>query len=101
MGMKKSSALGVLAFAMAMSATTDDSFSITERGNTGNGKQPKLPEQRKHIPFNKEEGVLKMIEDYNLVKQGKSKKGIGKQSRIKKRVDEWLKSGMLDETDLN
>ena len=100
MGMKKSSALGLMAFAMAMSATTDDSFAITERGNVGNGKQPKLPEPRKHTPFNKEEGVLKMIEDYNLIKQGKSKKGIIKQSRIKNKVDEWLKSGMLDESDL-
>jgi hypothetical protein len=101
MGMKKSSALSLMAFAMAMSATTDDSFAITERGNVGSGKQPKLPEPKKHVPFKKQEGVLKMIEDYNLIIQGKSKKGITKQSRIKKKVDEWLKSGMLDELDLN
>jgi hypothetical protein len=101
MGMKKSSALGLIHFAMAMSATTDDSFAITERGNVGSGKQPKLPEPIKYTPFKNQEGVLKMIEDYNLIRQGKSKKGIVKQYRIKKRVDEWLKSGMLNETDLN
>lgn len=98
MGMKKSNALALMSFAMMMSAT-DDTFAITERGNVGNDK-PKLPEPIKHVPFNKEEGVLKMIKDYNLIKQGKSKKGITKQARIKKRVDEWLKSGMLDESDL-
>ena len=93
---------------MMMSAT-DDTFEITKSGNVGKNKpklpeprsnKPKLPEPKKHVPFNKEEGVLKMIEDYNLIKQGKSKKGITKQARIKKRVDEWLKSGMLDESDL-
>ncbi len=41
-----------------------------------------------------------MIKDYNLIKQGKSKKGINKQARIKRRVVEWLKSGMLNESDL-
>ena len=83
---------------LAMSA---ESMNITERGSVGSGRKPKQPEPKKHIPFNKEEGVLKMIEDYNLIKQGKSKKGITKQARIKNRVDEWLKSGMLDESDLN
>lgn len=81
--------------ALAMSA---ESMDITERGSD---RKPKHPEPKKHTPFNKQEGVLKMIEDYNLIKQGESKKGIIKQARIKNRVDEWLKSGMLDESDLN
>ena len=97
MGMKKSIALmSMMALAMA-----NEGMDITERGSVKSGKQPKRNEPRKHVPFNKEENVLKMIEDYNLIKQGKSKKGITKQARIKKRVGEWLKSGMLKEEDLN
>tara|TARA_R110000851_G_scaffold90604_1_gene197883 strand:- start:545 stop:823 length:279 start_codon:yes stop_codon:yes gene_type:complete len=53
-----------------------------------------------HVPFKEEEGVLKMIEDYNLIKQGKSKKGAIKQNRIKSKINEWLKSGMLNKNDL-
>jgi hypothetical protein len=100
MGMKKS-IIGVIGMAMALGAAADDSFPITERGNTGKGRQPRRPEPRKHTPFNKQEGILKMIKDYNLIQQGKSKKGISKQSRIKTQVDEWLKSGMLKDTDLH
>ncbi len=96
MGMKKSIALMSM-MALAMST---EGMDITERGSVGSGIKPKLPEPKKHTPFNKEEGVLKMIKDYNLIKQGKSKKGINKQARIKRRVVEWLKSGMLNESDL-
>ena len=95
MGMKKSIALMSM-MALAMSA---EGMDITERGSVASSK-PKRPEPRKHAPFNKQERVLKMIEDYKLIRQGKSKKGIIKQSRIKNKVDEWLKSGMLDESDL-
>lgn len=96
MGMKKSIALMSI-MALAMSA---EGMEVTQRGNVGSGRQPKLPKPKKHTPFKKQEGVLKMIEDYKLIKQGKSKKGISKQARIKNRIDKWLKSGMLDESDL-
>ena len=87
---------------LAMMASTMESQTntITGRGSIGTSRQPKLTEPRKHVPFKEEEGVLKMIEDYHLIKQGKSKKGIGKQNRIKNRINEWLKSGMLNEIDL-
>ena len=96
--MKKSSALGLMAFAMAMSAT-ENGFKVTEQ--VGSDKKPEPIKPREVIPFNQCEGVSNMIKDYNLIKQGKSKKGIIKQSRIKNKVDEWLKSGMLNESDLN
>ena len=80
--------------ALAMSG---EGMKITESESVTSGKQP---EPRERTPFNKKKGVLKMIEDYNLIKQGKSKKGIIKQSRIKNKVDEWLKSGKLSESDI-
>ena len=100
MGMKKSSALGLMAFAMAMSATTDDSFAITERGNVGNGKQPGPIKRKEPTPFNKQDGVLKMINDFKLIIEGKSKKNHLKQMRIKRKIDEWLEKGFLNLEDL-
>lgn len=92
--MKKSSALALMSFALAMSATTEDAFKIIERGNTGGNNPPKLP-PRKHIPFHEESGILKMIEDYNLIQQGKSKKGKIKQARIISKIEFYLESGSL------
>lgn len=100
MGMKKGYLGGILAIAMAMEAMSATDFPITERGNLGTGREPKLSKPRKHTPFKENEGVLKMIEDYNLIRRGESKKGIFKQKRIKDKIDEWLKSGMLNEDDL-
>jgi hypothetical protein len=97
--MKKTALLGLMGMALAMQASTQD-FEITERGNTGTGKKPGPKKSSEPTPFNKQEGVLNMIQDYNLIKKGESKKGIIKQSRIKNKVDEWLKSGMLKEEDL-
>jgi hypothetical protein len=97
--MKKTALLGLMGMALAMQASTQD-FEITERGNTGTKKKPQPKKSSEPTPFNKQEGVLNMIQDYNLIKKGESKKGIIKQSRIKNKVDEWLKSGMLKEEDL-
>lgn len=98
MGMKKQIAMaGMMGLEMAM-LDQPDMYDITERDTTPKTKPKPI---KKPVPFNKEEGVLKMIEDYNLIRQGKSKKGITKQARIKNRIDEWLKSGMLEESDLN
>lgn len=102
MGMKKIAGLGglgLIGLALAMSAQSQD-FTLTERGNVGNGKLPEPKKSKPPTPFAKEEGVLKMIDDYNLIRKGESKKGIFKQKRIKDKVDEWLKSGMLTEDDL-
>src|SRR5690625_1678795 len=99
MGIKKSTALNLLGFAMAMSATTED-FNITERGKVGNGKKSEPKKVKPLTPFAKRDGVLKLIEEYNLIAKGKSKKGILKQSRIKAKVDKWLMDGWLKEEDL-
>ena len=52
----------------------------------------------KNVPFHKEEGVLKMIADYKLIKKGESKKGIIKQTRITSKIDNWIKEGKLDKS---
>ena len=50
--------------------------------------------------FLESDGVIKMIKDYNEIIEGKSKKGLRKQNMIKAKINDWLKSGMLKETDL-
>jgi len=97
--MKKSAVIGLMGFAIAMSAN-ENGLNIVEQGNVGSGRNPEPIKPREVIPFNKSEGVINIINDYNLIKKGKSKKGITKQSRIKNKVDEWLKSGMLSESDI-
>ena len=92
---------GYAMLAAMLSETTGHSSYINERGSLGNGKQRNPPEINDYRPFNKQDGVLRTIKDYNLIKQGKSKKGIIKQSRIIKRINDWIKSGLLSQTDLN
>lgn len=99
--MKKSRALGFLGFALAMASAMEDSFPITERGNVGSGDDSKPNQPTGPTPFNKQDGVLKTIQDYNLILNGKSKKGKAKQSRIKSKVKEWLELGWIKESDLN
>ena len=98
MGMKKSSALGLLAFAMAMSST-EDSFNITERGNVGTSRDLE-PIRKEPTPFNKQEGVLKTITDYKRIQQGLSKIGRLKQNRIVSKIDNWIEKGFLTREDL-
>jgi hypothetical protein len=84
---------GILAMAMAMDSMNNP-YEITERARID-------PESiNKPQPFHKHEGVLRMIEDYNLIKKGESKKGSIKQFRIKKQIEEWLEKGMLKNEDL-
>jgi hypothetical protein len=97
MGMRKSFALMAM-MAMAMSA---DGMGITERGRVGNGRQPKLPQRKKPLDFNKQEGVLNMINDYKLIIKNESKKGLKKQLRIKNKINKWLQDGFLKENDLH
>ena len=96
MGMKKSFALMSM-MAMAMSA---EGMVITERGSVGNGRQTKLPEIKEPLSFNKQEGVLNMINDYKLIIKNESKKGLKKQLRIKNKINKWLQDGFLKENDL-
>jgi len=98
MGMKKSNVLGLIGFAMALSAQSDE-FNITERGKV---PEPPLPKKPKELtPFRKQEGISKMIKEYSLIKKGESKKGITKQVRVKSKIDYWLKTGALKEEDLD
>ena len=96
MGMKKSLVLMAM-IAMGMS---EEGMEITERGNVGSGKQPKLPQRKKPLDFNKQEGVLNMINDYKLIIKNESKKGLKKQLRIKNKINKWLQDGFLKENDL-
>jgi hypothetical protein len=97
MGMKKEIAMaGMMGLAMAM-IDQPDMYDITERDTT---PKPKPKPIKKPVPFSKQDGVLRMIEDYNLIKKGKSKKGIIKQTRIKNKINKWLADGLLTEEDL-
>lgn len=74
-----------------------DNLKIHEQGNVVTSK----PERRKpEIPFKKEEGIQKLIKDYQLIKSGKSRKGNLKQNRIIEKVEGYLKNGLLKKEDL-
>lgn len=96
--MKNSNALGLMAFAMAMHSTVDSDV-FSGRGKVSKKNTIEKP-IKKPTPFNKQEGVLKMIKEYNLIAKGESKKGIIKQNRVKTKVDKWLIDGWLSEKDL-
>jgi len=76
--MNKSEAMRILAFGLAMGVMENEPSVVKESSIIDS-------RNRKAIPFNKHDGVVNMIKDYNLIKQGKSKKRIIKQSRIKKK----------------
>jgi len=86
--------------AMMMMASMSD-YGFTEQGSIGTERKPQPINPKKITPFKKHEGVLNMINDYKLIKQGKSKKGISKQNRIKNKINEWLESGMINNEDIN
>ena len=94
MGMKKSSA--ALQF-MALAAMMSGSFEGCDTTETENIPKRKL---NKPLLFHKQEGVINTIKDYNLIIEGKSKKGVIKQARIKSKIEEWLTSGKLKEEHL-
>jgi len=68
--------------------------------NTSKPQKPTMLIKPKK-PFNKRENVLKIIKDYNLIKEGKSKKGKLKQARIIAKIDKWIEDGLLKYSDLN
>jgi len=87
-----------LAAMMMMAAMSDPE----KYGSFNEDTKIKNPIQKKKLtPFNKQQGVLNMINDYKLIKRGKSKKGIYKQNRIKNKINEWLESGMIKNEDIN
>ena len=97
MGMKKS----IYLMAMMSMAVSLEGMEITERGSVVSGKQPKLPQRKNPLDFNKQEGVLSMINDYKLIIKNESKKGSRKQLRIKTKINKWLEDGFINEKDLN
>ena len=88
-----------LAAIMMMASMSD--YGVTEQGSIGTERKPQLIKPKKITPFNKQEGILNIINDYKLIEQGKSKKGISKQNRIKNKINEWLESGMIKNEDIN
>lgn len=97
MGIKKSSALAMMAFAMSMEA----GMSLTEQGSVNTSKKKIIPITPELRPFNKQEGILNLIKDYNLIKKGESKKGKRKQIRIINKIEQMITKGYLTEKDLN
>ena len=90
----------LLAIQMALMASSKNGFNDEEQFSVESVRNPEPINPREVIPFNQREGVINIIKDYNLIKEGKSKKGITKQSRIKNKVSEWLESGMLLKIDI-
>ena len=58
-------------------------------------KPNRLKESENETPFEKQSGVVKMVQDYNDIKKGISKKGVRKQNLIIKKVENWIKKGFI------
>lgn len=92
--MKRSVALLSMGMIGAIAAMENKNLHITE-------PSPELPMKKlKKTPFNKQEGIVKIIEEYKLIQAGESKQGLRKQSRTISKVKDWLNKGLLTENDL-
>tara|TARA_R110000803_G_scaffold10007_3_gene31082 strand:+ start:2383 stop:2685 length:303 start_codon:yes stop_codon:yes gene_type:complete len=90
--------LSIMAMAMMMDPKP---YNIQEAPeSTGNRLKIHSANIGSCLDFNKQEGVLNMIKDYNLIQKGESKKGSKKKFRIKKQVEQWLEKGWLNNDDL-
>lgn len=77
-------------------------------GYVGQGKEPEpksRPEPRackaqKYVEFKEQEGIKKLIKDYQLIKAGKSNKGQLKQNRIIRKINWLIEQGILTTEDL-
>ena len=56
--------------------------------------------KRKKSEFKEQEGIKKLIKDYQLIKAGKSKKGQLKQNRIIGKINWLIEQGILKTEDL-
>lgn len=86
-----------LAMLMELAALSEQNTGIIK------GKKPPANNETKsslNIPFKEQGNIPKIIEDYNLIVEGKSKKGIRKQNLIKSKIHNWIEKGLLKETDL-
>ena len=92
----KTAILGMLAMGAFMSGTE----TLVGQGKIGTSNPIEPEPPKPPTPFKKEEGVLKMIEDYKLIQNGESKKGRLKQNRIVEKVEHWLATGQLAHEDL-
>lgn len=86
----KSRLHAMIMLAAAMSASNNPTTSF-----------PESPEPYQRPQFHEEEGIKRLIKDYNLIKSGKSKKGKSKQARIVTRIEQWLASGKLTQAHLH
>ena len=87
-----------LAMLMELAALSEQNTGIMKGGNppTNNNET----KSSLNIPFKEQGNIPKIIEDYNLIVEGKSKKGIRKQNLIKSKIHNWIEKGLLKETDL-
>lgn len=95
MGMKKSNALAtILMMGSMMSAGMGTGFEQESIPNIT------LPPPKPLKPFKEQIGIVNLIKEYNLIKNGQSKKGKRKQSRTILKVDEMIEKGYLTKEDL-
>jgi len=97
MGMKKSAYLSSI---LMMGAMMGGMGNAALYGSDITQPNPKPKEPFKPTPFHKQEGISKMIKEYNLIKKGLSKKGIAKQNRIISKIKIYLEKGNLTEEHL-
>lgn len=93
MSKMKTGLAGMLSMAIAMDSTTG----LSIFPEVDDLKETKITPGKS---FKEQEGVVKMIEEYQSILSGTSKKGTIKQARIKSKIKEWLESGVLSEEDL-
>ena len=96
MGMKKSTALGTI---LMMGAMMSDGMGM------GFEQEPTpkitLPPPTPLKPFKKQDGIVNLIREYNLIQKGQCKKGKRKQARTIYKINEMLEKGYLTKEDFN
>ena len=95
MGMKKSTALSLMYFAMAMSGN-ETGLDVFQGEPT-----PKriLPPQKPFKSFKEQDGIVNLIKELDLIQKGQSKKGKRKQERTIAKINEMIKNGYLTKDD--
>lgn len=94
MGMKKSNALGIIGFAMMMSE------GLVVPTNIVDTSTPYKPPTQNLTPFKKQDRIVKLIKDFNLIQNGQSKKGKRKQAQTITKINEMIKKGYLTKDDI-
>jgi hypothetical protein len=73
---------------------------IVQRGKVVTSKPENPKPIKEPTSFSEQDGIKKMISEYQLIKSGQSKKGKLKQNRIVEKIESYLDKGFLTNKDL-